>query len=132
MAADFSTHQLINGRRYSHELEDPKPIPVHIRATVLEHLHKYYAAVCLNERTLSEASGTSAPARSEASTGTSITEMTFAFSANNGSVQRETSRKPLPDVQRARKALLRKLQACRDDCGKRKVKVTTVLLHNTD
>jgi hypothetical protein len=134
MAAEFSTQHLpplINGRRYSHELGDPKQIPVEIRRDVLELLHNYYAAVCLhNERTLSEASGTSAAARSEASAGTSITEMTFAFSADNGSVQREPTRKPLHEVQRARKALLRKLKACLEDCRKRKVKVTMTVFKN--
>jgi hypothetical protein len=130
MAARFSTDQLpplVDGRRYLHELRSPKPIPENLRADALGLLHKYHAAVFLNERTFSEASGTSAPARSEASTGTSITEMTFAFSANNGSVQPEAARRRLPDVQRARKALLRKLQACLQDCRKRKVKVTNTL-----
>lgn len=126
MAAGFSTERLpplINGRRYSHELENPKPIPELFRSPALKALHIYHTAVSLSERTLSEASGTSAPAHSEASTGTSITEMTFAFSANNGSVQAEAARRRLPDVQRARKALLRKLQACLEDCRIRKVKV---------
>jgi hypothetical protein len=134
MAAEFSTDHLpqpINGRRYSHELGDPKPIPEDIRSAVLKLLHKYYAAVCLDERTLSEASATTAPARSEASTGTPGTEMSFYFSANNGSEQPEPARKKLSNVQQARKALVRKLKACRDDCGKRKVKVTITLLHNT-
>lgn len=99
MAAESSMHHLpplINGRRYDHELQDPKSVPADIRADALELLHNYYAAVCLNERTLSEASATTAPARSEASAGTSITDMTFAFSANNGSVQPETARKNSP------------------------------------
>ncbi len=133
MATDFTTRHLpplINGRRYSHELEDPTPIPEDIRAAVLEALHTYYTVVSLNERTLSEASRTTAPARSEASTGTSITEMTLAFSANNGSVQPEPARRRLSDVQRARKALLRKLKACLEDCRKRKVKVKNTLLHD--
>lgn len=126
MAADFPTPQLpalINGRRYPHEMENPAPIPENIRVAALELLRTYYTEVSLNERTFSEASGTSAPARSEVSTGTSNTEMTFVFSANNGSVQHEHARRRLPDVQRARKALLRKLQACPEDCRIRKVKV---------
>jgi hypothetical protein len=134
MAAEFPMHQLpplINGRRYSHELEVPKPIPADIRAAVLEALHNYFAAVSLNERTLSEASATTAPARSEASTGTSITDMTHIFSTNNGSVQPETARKKLSDVQRTRKALLRKLKACLEDCRKRKVKVKIALLYSS-
>jgi hypothetical protein len=133
MATEFSMNHLpplINGRRYPHELGDPKSIPANIRAAVLEALHNYFAAVCLNEHTLSEASATTAPARSEASTGTSITDMTFTFSTNNGSVQPETARKKLSDVQRTRKALLRKLKACLEDCRKRKVKVTIVLLYS--
>lgn len=107
----------------------PKPIPVPIRSDVLKFLRKFHREVGLSLQTLSEASATSAPAHSEASTGTSITEMTFEFSVGNESVQREPARKPLPDVQRARKALLRKLKTCQD-CHDRKVKVTTALLHN--
>ena len=84
---------LSNGRRHPHELEDPKPIPEDIRIAVLKLLHKYCAAVGLDERTLSEASATTAQARSEASTGTPVTEMSFAFSVNNGSVQPETAKK---------------------------------------
>jgi serine/threonine protein kinase len=128
----FSTDQLpplINGRRYSHELGSPKPIPENIRVAALELLRIYHhIAVSLNEQTLSEASGTIARARSEISTGTPNTEMTFVLSAGGGSVRSKFARRPLSDVQRARTALVRKLQAC-SDCRKRKVKVTNTFLH---
>jgi len=111
------------------ELTYPKPIPLYIRFEVLKLLRRFHREVGLSLQALSEASGTSAPAHSEASTGTSLTEMTFTFSTGNGSIQREAARKPLPDVQRARKALLRKLQTCQD-CHHRKVKVNDCPPHN--
>lgn len=115
--------ELVDGRRYSHELRNPKPIPEHIRPDVLQLLRKYYTEVCIDVPTLSEASRTNVREGSEVSAGTSITDMTFAFSASNGSLQRESTRRQLTGAQRARKALLRKLQACLEDCRKRKVKV---------
>lgn len=114
---------LHNGRRYPHEIPNPKSIPESIRPDVLQLMRKYFDAVSANSFTMSESSRTSAPARSEASTGTSITDMTFNFSLTNGSVQREPRKKRLKDVQRTRKALMRKLEACHEDCRMRKVKV---------
>lgn len=114
---------LHNGRRYSHEIPNPKPILESIRPDVLQLLRRYFDAVSINSFTMSESSRTSAPGRSEASTGTSITEMTFNFSLTNGTVQQDPERRPLKDVQRTRKALMRKLEACHEDCRIRKVKV---------
>ena len=114
---------LHEGCRYSHEISNPTPIPESIRLDVLQLLRRYYDAVSVNTFTMSESSRTSAPGQSEASTGTSITEMTFNFSVTNGAVQRDPERRPLKDVQRARKALMRKLEACHEDCRRRKIKV---------
>jgi hypothetical protein len=114
---------LLNGRRYSHEIPNPTPIPEKKRLDVLQLLRKYFDAVSVNSFTMSESSRTSAPGRSEASTGTSITEMTFNFSLTSGTEQREPEKRRLKDVQRTRKALMRKLEACHEDCRMRKVKV---------
>jgi hypothetical protein len=100
-----------------------KTIPKETRPEALQLLRKYYTDVCLKGRVSSDGSRTSAPARSEASTGTSITDNAHTFSMNNRPVKRERARKPLDSVMRARKALLRKLGACQEDCRRRKVKV---------
>lgn len=131
MSSPYATQrdfqQTYIGRRYSDELRNAKPIPKDIRHDVLKLLRKYCTEVRLQGPTPSEASRTTAPARSEASTGTSITDITHTFSVDDRPVQPEPARKPLDSVTRARKALLRKLGACREDCRKRKVKVTTTL-----
>jgi hypothetical protein len=119
---------LINGRRYLHELDDPMPIPEDVRAPALEALHKYYRAVSLRERALLEASATAGPARSEHLTGTSITNMKFAFSAKNRFMQLEPAARRPPNVSQARRAFLQKLPFCQQDCNPRKVKVTNTLV----
>lgn len=123
---------LDNGCRYSDEERNAKSIPSDIRPEVLQLLRKYYTEVCLKGRTSSDGSRTSAPSRSEASTGTSITDNTPTFSIDNRPVKPEPARRPLDNVTRARKALLRKLGACQEDCRRRKVKVTAVLLDEID
>jgi hypothetical protein len=108
------------------EISNTKPIRKEIRADVLKLLRIYYEVVIAHGPTPSEASQTTAPAHSIASTGTSMTQMTSTFSIDDDIVQGERSAVPLDPISKARKALMRKLEACKEDCRARRVKVSTL------
>jgi hypothetical protein len=123
MAPPSALQSLMDGRRYSHEIDNPKPIPLENQAMIMDLLKNFFKAYQIHS-TLSIASRTSGRTQSESSFGTSRTDASHVWSAASGSAIQEEGTRHLSDFLKARKALVRKLKACPLDCQLRKVRVS--------
>jgi len=103
-----------------------KPIPVGKRNDILQRLHKYFLEHSQSLLTVPELP-TSVTPQSKSVLALSAVDTpvwaTTAFALNSGLPQEGTKRRGLSGSLKARKALMRSLGACADDCRLRKVQV---------